>query len=62
MSHFLKPVVRTSSPELEEHYIDTKHGLWFYDRLENLEYAPNIYSKLLNQAKEKIYVWDPYLQ
>ena len=36
-------------------------GLWFYDRLEHSESGPTIYRYLLEQAKNSIGIWDPFL-
>ena len=62
MSSILQSEISTESIDDAEYYIDTKHGMWFYDRLEEREHAPNIYKKLIDSAEERIYIWEPYLQ
>lgn len=39
----------------------TNDGLWYYDRLSQEDFSPNIYKNLLAEANRTIRVWDPYL-
>lgn len=62
LNNFLRPggtTDLTSSPVNEVNCI-TAEGLWYYNHFTELQNPPSIYKKLVSEASEKVWVWDPY--